>query len=180
MEIKKELTTIETESVRRLLAVNDPHQVDINLVAKIREIPNVKLEFKTKGKFGSHGYEETFQKFDIDIPDIATALKIVKMVELSMLPLPVKQIEAQLDLLANLVVKPAGISEQEYSKKRKAMALQLSDFPADIVALAIAKVAETCTFFPAYKEFCDHILWRIKLRRRLFDALNAKMLDLTA
>lgn len=180
MEIKKELTTIETESVRRLLAVNDPHQVDINLVAKIREIPNVKLEFRTKEKFGPYGYEEVFQGFDIDIPNKATALKIVKMVELAMLPLPVKQIEAQLDLLANLVVKPASINEQQYSKKRKAMALQLSDFPADIVALAIAKVAETCTFFPAYKEFCDHIKWRIELRTRLFDALNAKMLDLTA
>tara|TARA_B100000963_G_scaffold360767_1_gene392971 strand:- start:194 stop:736 length:543 start_codon:yes stop_codon:yes gene_type:complete len=180
METKKELTTIETESVRRLLAVNDPNQVDINLVAKIREIPNVKLEFKTKEKFGPHGYEEIFQGFDIEIPNKATAIKIVEMVKLSMLPLPVNQIEAQLDLLANLVVKPAGINDQQYSKKRKAMALQLSVFPADIVATAIARVAETCTFFPAYKEFCDHILWRIKLRTRLFDALTSKMVDFTA
>lgn len=91
-----------------------------------------------------------------------------------MATMSVDAIVDQLALLAALVVKPAGESVEDYTFRMKAIANQLAEFPADIVAYAIKQVSKDNTFWPAYAEFYKHIDWRLHKRKMLLKAVRLR------
>ncbi len=82
--------------------------------------------------------------------------------------------ESAIDLrvLAALVVKPSGESVDDYTFRMNAIAMQLTEYPADIVVHAIKEVSKTATFWPAYSEFYKHIDWRLHKRKLLLRAIE--------
>ena len=92
--------------------------------------------------------------------------------------LPRHMMEDQLKMMLALVVKPSGENVDDVAFRITAMANQLSEYPADIVAKSIEIVTKQSTFWPSFSEFWKHIEWRLSTRKRLIESLSQKKLAL--
>lgn len=170
----------QRQSVARLLEIADPHQVDKRLLTSVESTLGYKITEVSRTLFKDNQADivVTGYRIESDSPDkVAEAITKVKM---SLVPLPMEQLLDQLALLATLVVKPSGESPEDLTLRMRALANQMSGYPADIVSRAIKNVSETQTFWPAYAEFHKHITWKLRRRELLLEALNKKYVELTA
>lgn len=134
-----------------------------------------------KSKFTKHGYDSVLKGYKIsDDVTVEQLEKCIKSVMCSLVPMSVDKIEDKLAMLSTLVVKPMGESSDDHVVRIKFLALQLVDYPADIVMYSIDKVAQTVKFWPSYSEFYQTIDGMNDKRLKLLDSLNKKLFDLTA
>ena len=163
---------MKQQAVARLLEVNDPAEIDKRLVYSLELVSNSKVIEHTRTRFTETEAVFTTQKFEINCETVEQCDKCEQAILQSMATMSVDAITDQLALLAALVVKPAGESVEDYTFRMKAIANQLAEFPADIVAYAIKQVSKDNTFWPAYAEFYKHIDWRIYKRKMLLKAVR--------
>lgn len=175
-----QVTKQTSKSVQRLLEVNNPAEVDNNLIASLAKLTKNPIEKRIKTLYGVHGYDEIVLGYDIHVESVEECKACIEMVELSLSRMSSDEIKNQLDMLSAMVVKPAGESKEGYETRRRAISIQLSNYPADIVQCAIKSVAETTTFFPPYADFYKNIEWRLTTRNKLLQTLTKKLVDLTA
>lgn len=166
----------KTKAIARMLEVNDPNQVDKNLVSSLESLTGYPVTEDSRVLYKSHGVDIQIRGYSIRVDDEATCDKAIEAVQSSLVPLPVDDIKKQLVLLSALVVKPSGETSVDVSVRINAISNQLMDFPADIVNTAIKNVSRETTFWPAYAEFYKHIGWKLKKRMKLLEALTAKKL----
>ena len=168
------------QSVARLLEIGDPLQVDKRLVTSVESILGYRVNEISRTRFTDHGTDILVSGFKIEADSVEQVEQAIKAVLSSMASLSVEAIESQLALLATLVVKPTGETADDHSVRMRGLAIQLSEYPADIVQRAIKRVSQTSKFWPSYAEFYEHIGWRVRKRQLLLDALHNKRIDLTA
>jgi hypothetical protein len=168
------------QSAARLLEINDPLVVDKRLVTSVESILGYRVNEISRTRFTDHGADIMVSGFKVEADTVEQVEQAIRAVLSSMAPLGVEAIESQLALLATLVVKPTGETPEDHSLRMRSLAMQLSDYPADIVQRAIKRVSETAKFWPSYAEFYEHIGWRVRKRQLLLDALERKRVDITA
>jgi hypothetical protein len=168
------------QSAARLLEINDPLVVDKRLVTSVESILGYRVNEISRTRFTDHGADIMVSGFKVEADTVEQVEQAIRAVLSSMAPLGVEAIESQLALLATLVVKPTGETPEDHSLRMRSLAMQLSDYPADIVQRAIKRVSETAKFWPSYAEFYEHIGWRVSKRQLLLDALERKRVDITA
>ena len=138
-------------------------------------VPNETVRYPKDGDI-----EINLRGYTIKCDDPLAVERAMGAVAASLVPLPMDDILTQLKMLAALVVKPSGENADDYSVRMQAIAMQLSEYPADIVVRAIKETAETTTFWPSYAEIYAKIKWRMKKRQLLMVALEKKRVELTA
>ncbi len=90
----------------------------------------------------------------------------------SMVPLPTTNIEQRIAMLATLIVLPNTLTAKMMTTKTKALAAELSEYPADIVIYAFKEVTKTATFWPSFAEFYKHMSPIYRTRKLLCDRLH--------
>ena len=170
----------QKQSAARLLEIEDPAIVDRRLVTSVESMLGYKVNEISRTKFTDYGTDIIVSGFKIEADTVEQVEQAIKAVLSSMASLSVEAIESQLALLATLVVKPTGETADDHSVRMRGLAIQLSEYPADIVQRAIKRVSQTSKFWPSYAEFYEHIGWRVRKRQLLLDALHNKRIDLTA
>ena len=90
----------------------------------------------------------------------------------SMVPLPTTNIEQRIAMLATLIVLPNTLTAKMMTTKTKALAAELSEYPADIVIYAFKEVTKTATFWPSFAEFYKHMSPIYRTRKLLCDKLH--------
>lgn len=133
---------------------------------------------KTRVTFPKSGADIVVTGYEFTINDIETCDKCIAAVQASLVPMPVEQIEEQLMILTTLVAKPSGENSDDIAFRIKNMAMQLIQYPADIVVKAIESVVKESTFWPSYNEYWKHIGWRTHKRNRLLESLTNKKIAL--
>lgn len=155
--------------------------VDKNLVTSLASLPGLTISPVERTRFPRDAdVQITLLRYDIKCDDESSLDRALNAVQASLTPLTPDDIGKQLTMLATLVVKPSGETAEDQTIRIKSLTSQLIKYPADIVLYAVQKVAETCTFWPAYAEFHKHISWRVEKRSKLMDALVSKKVALTA
>ena len=165
-------TEMRQAAVARLLEIDNPAEADKRLVSSLESISNSTVVEQTKTRFTDTEAIFTTQGFQIQLDTLEQCDKAERAVRASMASLSVDEITNQLALLAALVVKPSGESVEDYTFRMNAIAMQLTEYPADIVVHAIKEVSKTATFWPAYAEFYKHIDWRLHKRKLLLRAIE--------
>jgi hypothetical protein len=166
----------KTQAVARLLEINDPHQVDKNLISSLESLTGYPVIEDAQVRYKSHGAEIIVRGYQIKCDTEAQLDKAIEAVQASLTPMPIDDIKKQLIILSTLVVKPSGESSGDMSVRINAISNQLMEYPADIVNTAIQNVSRETTFWPAYAEFYKHIGWKLRKRIKLLEALTAKKL----
>lgn len=133
---------------------------------------------RTKVTYPRSGVDIVTTGFDFTISDIETCDRCLAAVQASLVPMPPKDLEEQLMIMSTLVAKPAGENADDVAFRIKNMAMQLAQYPADIVVKAIENVIKESTFWPSYSEYWRHIGWRMHKRKRLLDSLTDKKIAL--
>ncbi len=174
------LTPLSSEkkkkAVARLLEVNNPQQVDKNLISSLESLTGYPVIENSRVLYKSHGIDIDIRGYSIKVDDESICDKAIDAVQSSLVPMPVDDIKKQLVVLSTLVVKPSGESAGDMSVRINSISNQLMEFPADIVNKAIQNVSQETTFWPAYAEFYKHIGWKVRRRLKLLEALTAKKL----
>lgn len=178
--VETQLSTEKKQrAVQRMLQIANPSTVDKNLVSSLESITGYQVIEETSVRFPKdRECEITTTGFKLKITDIETCDQCIEAVQTSLTPMPKPMIEDQLKMLLVLVVKPSGENSDDVALRVSAMANQLSEYPADIVARAIENVTKETTFWPAFAEFWKHIGWRLDKRKRLMESLHNKKLAL--
>lgn len=166
----------KTKAVARLLEVNNPQQVDKNLISSLESLTGYPVIENSRVLYKSHGIDIDIRGYSIKVDDESICDKAIEAVQSSLAPMPVDDIKKQLVVLSTLVVKPSGESAGDMSVRINSISNQLMEFPADIVNKAIQNVSQETTFWPAYAEFYKHIGWKVRKRLKLLEALTAKKL----
>ena len=166
----------KTKAIARMLEVNDPNQVDKNLVSSLELLTGYPVIEDSRVLYKSHGTDIDIRGYSIKVDDEETCDKAIEAVQSSLVPMPVDDIKKQLVILSTLVVKPSGEGAGDMTVRINAISNQLMEYPADIVNKAIQNVSRETTFWPAYAEFYKHIGWKLKKRMKLLEALTAKKL----
>jgi len=169
------------KAVARLLEIGKPNVVDTNLLCSVESILGCQVIPKETVRYPKDGdVDIRLNGYTISCDNILSVERAMGAVAASLVPLPVDDIISQLKMLAALVVKPSGENADDYSVRIQAIAMQLSEYPADIVVRAIKETSETTTFWPSYAEIYAKIKWRMKKRELLMVALERKRVELTA
>ncbi len=124
------------------------------------------LDIQVTKDFELKGY--TISK-DASLENIRKSYQKVLM---SLQPLPIPDIEERLKDILLLVILPANFDGHAANAKLKAIAQNLSKYPADLVVDAIDTVKEQSKFMPSYAEFVDIIKPRLKPRKLMFEVLH--------
>lgn len=172
-------TEKKNRAVQRLLQIASPATVDKSLVSSLESITGHPVIEHTQVRFPKD--QEcmiTTTGFSFKIDSIDTCDKCIEAVQVSLTPMPRHMIEDQLKMMLALVVKPSGENVDDVAFRITAMANQLSEYPADIVAKSIEIVTKQSTFWPSFSEFWKHIEWRLSTRKRLIESLSQKKLAL--
>lgn len=165
-------TQKQEKSANRLITISDPHKVDQSLLSSLESLTGYPVNEVSTCKYNdSRGVDILVKGFELKFDTIEIANKAVEIVACSFVPMPKQELQKKLAILATLVVKPAGETAKDLALRMDSLALQLSSYPADIVAKAIDEVKNTATFWPSYSEFYKHINWRMKWRERLYDSV---------
>jgi len=156
----------------RLMDISNPHKVDQSLLSSLESLTGYPVNEITSCKYNDNrGVDILTKEFQLKFDSIEIAEKAVEIVACSFVPMPKADLQKKLAVLATLVVKPAGETAKDLALRMESLALQLGDYPADIVSKAIDEVKNTATFWPSYSEFYKHISWRMKRRERLYDSV---------
>ncbi len=127
---------------------------------------SVGLDIQVTKDFEIKGY--TISK-DASLENIRRSYQKVLM---SLQPLPIPDIEERLKDILLLVILPANFDGHAANARLKAIARNLSKYPADLVVDAIDTVKEQSKFMPSYAEFVDIIKPRLKPRKLMFEVLH--------
>jgi len=168
--------TKKATAVARMLEVNNPHQLDKNLISSLESLTGYPVIEDSIVRYKPHGAEIQVRGYQIQCDTEEQCNKAIEVVQASLEPMPIDDIKGQLVILSTLVVKPSGESSGDMSVRISAISNQLVEFPADIVNTAIQNVSRETTFWPAYAEFYKHIGWKLTKRIKLLEALTAKKL----
>ena len=166
----------KNRAISRLLEVNNPDQVDKNLISSLESLTGYPVTEDSVVRYKSHGAEIMIRGYSIKVDNEQICDRAIEAVQSSLVSMPLDDIKKQLVLLSTLVVKPSGEGAGDMTVRINAISNQLVEFPADIVSKAIQNVSRETTFWPAYAEFYKHIGWRLKKRLKLLETLTAKKL----
>ena len=108
-----------------------------------------------------------------DTVPIENLEKAMKAVMISLQPLPTPIIEQRLKDMLLLITLSKDADPKLITAKIKALARKINEnFPADITLEGIQTVERQCRFFPSFAEFCEHMDWKLKPRKLLYEALH--------
>ena len=126
----------------------------------------------------SRDYELMFYRIDRNAP-LHKLYEALHMVQKSLVPLPVKDIEERITMLCALITLAKDFSPKVLDMKRKALAMKLHEYPADIVIDAFGYIERNVRYFPNLAEFIIDagIGWKSKPRFLLRDELQ-KCIDI--
>ena len=165
-------TAKKDKAVSRMLEVGSPNKLDQNILSSLESLTGYPVNELTSCRYNeSRGVDVITNGFELRFDSIEIADKAVEIVACSFVPMSSNQIEQRLALLATLLVKPAGESAKDLALRMRSLALQLQDYPADIVDKAINEVKNTATFWPSYSEFYRHIKYMMWRREKLYDSV---------
>lgn len=165
-------TQKQEKAAKRLMDISNPHTVDQSLLSSLESLTGYPVNEITSCRYNdSRGVDILTKEFQLKFDTLEQAEKAVEIVACSFVSMPKKDLQKKLAILATLVVKPAGESSKDLALRMESLTLQLADYPADIVSVAIDEVKNTATFWPSYSEFYKHINWRMKRRERLYDSV---------
>ena len=121
----------------------------------------------------SKDYELMFYRIDRNAP-LHKLHEALDMVQKSLVPLPVKDIEERITMLCALITLAKDFSPKVLDMKRKALAMKLSEYPADIVIDAFGYIERNVRYFPNLAEFINDagIGWKSRPRFLLRDELQ--------
>ena len=147
----------------RLQEVASPAKVTNRVIDSVSSLlPSLETKY-------SNDFEIT--DFKIGKEDDADIIKAYSKVQQSMVPLPTKEIEQRLTILAATVTLANNFDPKMMDIKRKALASELEQYPADIVIYAFDEVKKRAKFWPSFAEFYTHIEWQFRTRKILHDKL---------
>lgn len=153
-----------SKALARLQEVTSPAEVTSKVIASVTTlIPSVEK---------IHDAEFNVVGFKVTDADPASLHDAYHKVLQSMVPLPTQHIEQRIAMLATLIVLPASFDAKMMTTKTKALAMELAEYPADIVIYAFSEVKKTATFWPSFAEFYKHIAPLYKTRKLLCDKLH--------
>lgn len=113
--------------------------------------------------------------FSIGDADPEALSSALRKVEMAMLPLPMDEIEQRLTAMTLLINVGKDFDPEFMALKRKALAMELVQYPADITLAAFNSIKNTTKFWPTWAEFHEFIGWRYRPRKLLRDAINKKL-----
>ena len=114
--------------------------------------------------------------FNISCDDPKALHQALCKVEMAMQPMPLSEIEQRLTALTLLINTSKDFDPDFMALKRKALAMELVQYPADIVLRAFDSIKNSTKFWPTWAEFHEFIGWRYRPRKLLRDAIK-KQLD---
>jgi hypothetical protein len=160
-------TTQSQMALAKLTEAESPDKVTRLVIDSVRTlIPSI-IEKHTKD------YEvKSYEIGDASQEDLEKALM---RVESSLVTLPLADIEQRLTALSLLIMTARDFDPEFMAIKRKALAVELAEYPADIVIAAFKSVKNTVKFWPTYAEFHEFIAWRYRPRKLLRDALRKRL-----
>lgn len=167
-------------ALARLMEVESPAEVDTSLLTSLESLTKFPVKEISRTKYTSHGADVILQRYEIHTDSMEVVQQCIRQVQYAMIPMPQEQIVERLAVLAAMLVKPAGESSKDAGIRIKAIAMELKNYPADIVIAAIRDIKNTNKFWPAYSEFHEHIAWRMKRREKLMDCLQKKRVEIAA
>jgi len=153
----------------RLTEAESPDKVTRSVIASVTSLIPSTLEQHTKD-YDVKGYVIP----DAPLEDLQKALM---RVESSMIPLPMQELEQRLTALALVLMTGKDFDPKFMAAKRKALAQELVNYPADIVIAAFDSIKRSKKFWPTLAEFIEdgNIGWRYRPRKLLRDALKKKI-----
>jgi len=152
------------KALARLEQAVSPIEVTTRVIASVNTlIPSVEK---------IHDHEFNIVGFKITDADPDSLRQAYSQVLTSMVPLPTENIEERIAMLTTLIVLPNSLTAKMMTTKTKALALELSEYPADIVIHAFKEVTKTATFWPSFAEFYKHMSPIYRVRKLLCDKLH--------
>ena len=169
-----ELPTVRDDKVWALkLAEKKPAQTDRELMGKLTDILDGKIEEIIRAKYSEYGFESDESTYLIKSDDRDKLLEAYKLTQYSLQPLSFEDAKKQLRILYSVQARVGeGISVKE---KAHQMALLLADVPADLLVNAIEINAKTQKFWTSYAELWQLVSFRIEKRKRLLDSLESRL-----
>ena len=169
-----ELPIVGNDKVWALkLAEKKPAQTDRELMGKLTDILDGKIEEIIRAKYSEYGFESDESTYLIKSDDRDKLLEAYKLTQYSLQPLSFEDAKKQLRILYSVQARVGeGISVKE---KAHQMALLLADVPADLLVNAIEINAKTQKFWTSYAELWQLVSFRIEKRKRLLDSLESRL-----
>ena len=173
-EMTIELPIVGNDKVWALkLAEKKPAQTDRELMGKLTDILDGKIEEIIRAKYSEYGFESDESTYLIKSDDRDKLLEAYKLTQYSLQPLSFEDAKKQLRILYSVQARVGeGISVKE---KAHQMALLLADVPADLLVNAIEINAKTQKFWTSYAELWQLVSFRIEKRKRLLDSLESRL-----
>jgi hypothetical protein len=169
-----ELPTVGNDKVWALkLAEKKPAQTDRELMGKLEDILDGKIEEIIRARYSEYGFESDESTYLIKSDNRDKLLEAYKLAQYSLQPLSFEDAKKQLRILYSVQARVGeGISVKD---KAHQMALLLADVPADLLVNAIEINAKTQKFWASYAELWQLVSFRIEKRKRLLDSLESRL-----
>jgi hypothetical protein len=169
-----ELPTVGNDKVWALkLAEKKPAQTDRELMGKLEDILDGKIEEIIRARYSEYGFESDESTYLIKSDDRDKLFEAYKLAQYSLQPLSFEDAKKQLRILYSVQARVGeGISVKE---KAHQMALLLADVPADLLVHAIEINAKTQKFWTSYAELWQLVSFRIEKRKRLLESLESRL-----
>lgn len=169
-----ELPTVRDDKVWALkLAEKKPAQTDRELMGKLTDILDGKIEEIIRARYSEYGFESDESTYLIKSDDRDKLFEAYKLAQYSLQPLSFEDAKKQLRILYSVQARVGeGISVKE---KAHQMALLLADVPADLLVHAIEINAKTQKFWTSYAELWQLVSFRIEKRKRLLESLESRL-----
>ena len=168
------LPTVRDDKVWALkLAEKKPEQTDRELMGKLTDILDGKIEEEIIAKYSEYGFESAGSNYLVKSDDRDKLLEAYKLAQYSLQPLSFEDAKKQLRILYSVQARVGeGISVKE---KAHQMALLLADVPADLLVYAIEINAKTQKFWTSYAELWQLVSNRIEKRKKLLESLEFRL-----
>ena len=169
-----ELPIVRDDKVWALkLAEKKPAQTDRELMGKLEDILDGKIEEIIRARYSEYGFESDESTYLIKSDNRDKLLEAYKLAQYSLQPLSFEDAKKQLRILYSVQARVGeGISVKD---KAHQMALLLADVPADLLVNAIEINAKTQKFWASYAELWQLVSFRIEKRKRLLDSLESRL-----
>ena len=169
-----ELPTVRDDKVWALkLAEKKPAQTDRELMGKLTDILDGKIEEIIRARYSEYGFESDESTYLIKSDDRDKLFEAYKLAQYSLQPLSFEDAKKQLRILYSVQARVGeGISVKE---KAHQMAWLLADVPADLLVHAIEINAKTQKFWTSYAELWQLVSFRIEKRKRLLEYLESRL-----
>ena len=169
-----ELPIVGNDKVWALkLAEKKPAQTDRELMGKLEDILDGKIEEIIRARYSEYGFESDESTYLIKSDNRDKLLEAYKLAQYSLQPLSFEDAKKQLRILYSVQARVGeGISVKE---KAHQMALLLADVPADLLVYAIEINAKTQKFWASYAELWQLVSNRIEKRKKLLESLEFRL-----